>query len=100
VSDIFRSFGALGQDVNYVIVKNYGLAGKFEIYDQSNVRKDLLALGAREIAIPALDGVVRQSVDRASLSFSAFAEGKNASFGSGRGRGCALPPGGRLNIPV
>ena len=36
------------------------VAGSFSVYDQSKVRKDLLAVGAREIAIPALDGTVYQ----------------------------------------
>jgi hypothetical protein len=88
VGHLKECFGALGQDVNYVIVKNYGVAAKFEIYDQSNVRKDLLAAGAREISIPALDGSVYQSVDRASLSFSGFADGQNASYGYTERRYC------------
>src|SRR6266481_421690 len=73
VGHLKECFGALGRDVNYVIVKNYGVAGKFDVYDQSNVRKDLLSVGAREIAFPSLDGSVYQSVDRASIAFSAFA---------------------------
>jgi hypothetical protein len=88
VGHLKECFGALGRDVTYVVVKNYGVAGKFEVYDQSNVRKDLLAAGAREIAIPGLDGSVYQSVDRASLSFSAFADGQNAQFGYTERRYC------------
>jgi hypothetical protein len=88
VGHLKECFGALGQDVNYVIVKNYGVAGKFDVYDQSNVRKDLLAAGAREIAIPELDGTVYQSVDRASISFSSFADGQNPNFGYTERRYC------------
>jgi hypothetical protein len=88
VGHLKECFGALGRDVNYVIVKNYGVAGKFDVYDQSNVRKDLISVGAREIAIPALDGSVYQSVDRASISFSAFAEGQNGNFGYTERRYC------------
>lgn len=88
VGHLKECFGALGRDVHYVIVKNFGVAAKFDVYDQSNTRKDLLAAGAREIAIPALDGSVYQSVDRASLAFSAFAEGQNASFGFTERRYC------------
>ena len=69
-------------------MKNFGVASKFEVYDQSNVRKDLLSAGARQITIPALDGSVYQSVDRSNLAFSAFAEGQNASFGFTERRYC------------
>ncbi len=88
VGHLKECFGALGRDVNYIIVKNYGVAGKFEVYEQSNVRKDLVAAGAREITLPALDGSVYQSVDRASIAFSAFAEGQNANFGFTERRYC------------
>lgn len=69
VGHLNECFGSLGRNVNYVVVKNYGVAGKFDVYDNSNARQDLLAVGAREIAIPALDGAVYQSVDRARVSF-------------------------------
>lgn len=88
VGHLKECFGALGRDVNYVIVKNFGVAGKFDVYDQSNTRKDLLAAGAREIEIPVLDGSVYQSVDRASIAFSAFAEGQNPNFGFTERRYC------------
>jgi len=88
VGHLKECFGALGRDVNYIIVKNFGVAGKFDVYDQSNVRKDLLAAGAREIAIPSLDGAVYQSVDRASIAFSAFADGQSAHFGFTERRYC------------
>lgn len=86
VGHLKECFGALGRDVHYVIVKNFGVANKFEVYDQSNVRKDILAAGAREIVIPALDGTVYQSVDRSSLSFSGFAD--SPSFGYTERRYC------------
>lgn len=76
VGHLKECFAALGTDVNYVIVKNYGVAAKFDVYEGSNIRQDLLAAGAKEISIPALDGTVYQSVDKASLSFSAFCEGE------------------------
>jgi hypothetical protein len=88
VGHLKECFGALGRDVNYVIVKNYGVAGKFDVYDQSNVRKDLISVGAREIAFPALDGSVYQAVDRASIPFSAFADGQNGNFGFTERRYC------------
>ena len=61
-------------------VKNFGVAAKFDVYDNSNIRKDLLAAGAKEISIPALDGTVYQSVDKASQAFSAFTEGQEAGY--------------------
>jgi hypothetical protein len=88
VGHLKECFAALGSDVNYVIVKNFGVAGKFDVYDQSNVRQDLLAAGAREIAIPVLDGSVYQSVDRASISFTSFADGQNGTFGFTERRYC------------
>lgn len=88
VGHLKECFGALGREVNYVIVKNYGVAGKFDVYDQSNVRQDLLSVGAREIAFPALDGSVYQTVDRASLAFSAFAEAQNGHFSYTERRYC------------
>jgi hypothetical protein len=88
VGHLKECFGALGRDVNYVIVKNYGVAGKFDVYDNSNVRQDLIAVGAREIAIPALDGAVYQSVDRASVAFSSFADGRTGNFSYTERRYC------------
>jgi hypothetical protein len=88
VGHLKECFAALGRDVNYVVVKNYGVAGKFDVYDNSHVRKDLLAIGAREINFPALDGSVYQSVDRASISFTAFAEGQTGNFGFTERRYC------------
>jgi hypothetical protein len=81
VGHLKECFQALGKDVSYVIVKNFGVAAKFEIYDGSNVRKELLAIGAKEISIPALDGSVYQSVDRSSLPFSSFADAQGPNFG-------------------
>jgi hypothetical protein len=69
-------------------VRNFGVAGKFDIYDKSHIRQDLLAAGAREIAFPALDGSVYQSVDRASISFSTFAESQGGNFGFTERRYC------------
>jgi hypothetical protein len=88
VGHLKECYTALGRDVSYVIVKNFGVAGKFDVYDQSNVRKDLLSVGAREIDFPALDGSVYQSVDRASISFNAFADGIGGNFGYTERRYC------------
>lgn len=65
-------FAALGSTITYVVVKNFGVAAQFGIYENSTIRKELRAAGAIEIALPALEGVVYQSVDKTSLPFSAF----------------------------
>ena len=58
------------------------------LFRSSNVRKDLEAAGAREITIPALDGTVYQSVDKASVSFTAFTEGRGTKAGYTERRYC------------
>lgn len=88
VGHLKECFKALGNDVSYVIVRNFGVAGKFDVYDQSNVRKELLAIGAKEVSLPALDGSVYQAVDRSSLPFTAFAEAQGANFGFTERRYC------------
>lgn len=80
VGHLKECYGALGNDVDYVVVKNLGVATKFDVYDGSNIRKDVLAAGAKELTIPALDGTVYQSVDKASAAFSAFCEGTEAGY--------------------
>jgi len=76
VGHLKECYGALGAAVKYVIVKNLGVAPRFDVYEDSNTREDLVAAGAIEITIPALDGTVYQSVDRTSLSFVAFCDGE------------------------
>jgi len=88
VGHLKNCFAALGGDVDYVLVKNQGVAAKFDVYDGSNTRKDLLAAGAKEITIPALDGAVYQSVDRESAAFSAFSEGQGVKVGFTERRYC------------
>ncbi len=88
VGHLKECFAALGADVSYVIVRNFGVAAQFDVYDASNVRQDLLAAGAREISIPALDGTVYQSVDKASVPFSSFIEGEGTSAGFTERRYC------------
>ena len=88
VGHLKECFVALGNAVEYVIVKNLGVAAKFDVYDASNIRKDLLAAGAKEITIPILDGTVYQSVDKASVAFSAFCEGQGTEAGFTERRYC------------
>lgn len=88
VGHLKECFTSLGREVNYIVVKNMGVASKFDVYDQSKVRQELLSNGAREIDLPALDPAVYQSVDKASVSFSAFAENKGGSFSFTERRYC------------
>jgi hypothetical protein len=88
VGHLKECFGALGNAVNYVIVKNLGVAAKFDVYDGSKIRKEIIAAGAAEITIPALDGTVYQSVDKASVAFSAFCEGQGTDAGFTERRYC------------
>ncbi len=88
VGHLKECFQQLGRDVNYVIIRNFGVAQKFEIYDNSSIRKDVLAAGAREIALPPLDGAVYQSVDRSSLAFSTYAESAGTHGGFTEKRYC------------
>jgi hypothetical protein len=88
VGHLKECYGALGKEVNYVIVKNNGVATRFEVYDQSKVREDLLKAGAKEITMPALDPAVYQSVDRASIPFSAFADNNGGTFSYTERRYC------------
>jgi hypothetical protein len=88
VGHLKECLGSLGREVTYVIVKNLGVAEKFELYDQSKVREELLSFGTKEIALPPLDQAVYQSIDRSSLPFSAFAENKGGTFGFTERRYC------------
>jgi hypothetical protein len=88
VGHLKECFAELGRDVTYVVVRNLGVAPKFEVYDQSNVRKELLGTGAREVELPLLDPAVYQAVDRSSLPFSAFAENQGGTFGFTERRYC------------
>jgi hypothetical protein len=88
VGHLKNCFAALGSDIDYVLVKNLGVATKFQVYDGSNTRKELLAAGAREICLPALDAAVYQAVDRNSLAFSTFAEGQGTDAGFTERRYC------------
>jgi len=88
VGHLKECFAALGKDVKYLIVKNMGVASHFTVYEQSHVRQELLSAGAQEMVLPALDTTVFQSVDRASIPFSAFAESNAGNFGYTERRYC------------
>jgi hypothetical protein len=88
VGHLKECLAALGKDIQYLIVKNFGVASHFNVYDQSHVRQELLAAGAREMALPALDTAVFQSVDRSSLPFSAFIDNGEGTFSYTERRYC------------
>jgi hypothetical protein len=88
VGHLKECHAALGKDVKYAMVKNLGVASHFAVYDQSRVRQELLAEGALEMVLPALDSVVFQSVDRASIPFTAFADNVGGPFGYTERRYC------------
>ncbi|MBC8164346.1 MAG: hypothetical protein H7Y20_00580 [Bryobacteraceae bacterium] len=88
VGHLKECFSALGRDPNYLMVRNLGVASKFEVYDQSNVREEILAIGGKEITFPGLDPFVYQSVDRASVSFAAFADNQGGNFSYTERRYC------------
>ena len=88
VGHLKECYAELGRSANYVIAKNLGVAVKFDVYDGSKVRQDLLNEGAREIQIPALDPAVYQSLDKSSLSFHDFAENQDGTFSFTERRYC------------
>lgn len=88
VGHLKECYSEIGKAASYVIVRNYGVAGKFEVYDASNVREELLNNGAREISIPELDPAVYQSIDKASVSFDDFADNRGGNFSYTERRYC------------
>jgi hypothetical protein len=88
VGHLKECLAALRRDVKYLMVKNLGVASHFAVYDQSHVRQELLGAGAQEMALPPLDSVVFQSVDRASIPFTAFADNVGGPFGYTERRYC------------
>lgn len=88
VGHLKECYSEIGKAANYVVVRNLGVASKFEVYDGSNVREELLNNGAREITIPPLDSAVYQSVDKASVSFDDFADNRGGTFSYTERRYC------------
>jgi hypothetical protein len=88
VGHLKECYTELGRSVNYIIVRNLGVASKFDVYDHSKIREELLNSGAREITMPALDPAVYQSVDKASISFQDFADNSGGEFSYTERRYC------------
>jgi hypothetical protein len=68
--------GVFGTSANFVVVKNafFGDADHYTLYDSSQVRKDLIKSGAKELVLPAMWGDAYDAVDRFSLPFFKVAE--------------------------
>jgi len=88
VGHLKECYDALGADPAYIMVRNLGVSSKFDVYDQSNTRDELLNAGGRELTFPALDPFVYQSVDKASVPFSAFADNVGGNFSYTERRYC------------
>jgi hypothetical protein len=88
VGHLKECYTALGPQMNYVLARNLGVASRFDIYDGSHIRSEILGSSGREITIPALDPVVFQSVDKASVSFEDFASNRGGSFSYTERRYC------------
>lgn len=80
LSVALKDFAAVPAD--WIVVKNlyHGDPAKFVRYDGSNARKDALALGAREIAMPELLDDLYDTLDQASMPFSVACEDGTLSF--------------------
>lgn len=80
LSVALKDFAAVPAD--WIVVKNlyHGDPAKFVRYDGSNARKDALALGAHEIAIPELLDDLFDTLDQASMPFSVACEDGALSF--------------------
>jgi hypothetical protein len=88
VGHLKECFAELGRDPDYLLVKNFGVASAFEVYDNSKVRQEMLTAGAKELQFPALDPAVYQSVDKASVSFQDFADNVGGDFSYTERRYC------------
>jgi hypothetical protein len=88
VGHLKEALSELGRDPSYVMVRNLGVASQFEVYEQSKIREELLAMGGKEITFPALDPFVYQSVDKASVSFANFADNLGGNFSYTERRYC------------
>lgn len=88
VGHLKECLSAIGKDVKYLVVRNLGVSGRFDVYEQSHTRQELLSIGTKEIELPALDSVVFQSVDKSSLPFSDFASDSSGKFSYTERRYC------------
>jgi hypothetical protein len=63
VSDTFSSV------IDFVVVKNLGRSPDFSQLDESPIMQRLLARGAAQVALPALDPATMYKIDRLGTSF-------------------------------
>jgi len=69
VSELERALGYFGQQVQHVLVKNFGRGNDFGALDQSDPKRRLDELNGRVIEIPALQTSSMYAIDHGGLSF-------------------------------
>ena len=78
VNELERAKNTLGDDVTYVVVKNFGRSPDFSQLDESPTLRAILAQGGYVFELPALDMQTMYKIDRFGSSFWAAT---NASDG-------------------
>ena len=64
-----RLVATYGRGPNYIVVKNLGRGRDFSLLDESPALASARALGARVMALPALDEASMRKIDRRNASF-------------------------------
>ncbi len=70
----------VGKNANWLVVRNLKTSPVTEIYDGSNARKELLALGAREITIERLPWNLNSMLQKSSKSISGLIQDESVFF--------------------
>ncbi len=70
----------IGDRANWLVVRNLKTSPVTEIYDNSNARKALLEVGAKEITIERLPWNLNSMIQKASKSISALIEDESIFF--------------------
>lgn len=70
----------VGKNANWLVVRNLKTSPVTEIYDGSNARKELLALGAREITIERLPWNLNSMLQKSSKSIGGLIQDESVFF--------------------
>ncbi len=70
----------VGKNANWIVVRNLKTSPVTEIYDGSNARKELLALGAREITIERLPWNLNSMLQKSSKSINGLIQDESVFF--------------------
>ncbi len=70
----------VGNNANWIVVRNLKTSPVTEIYDGSNARKELLALGAREITIERLPWNLNSMLQKSSKSINGLIQDESVFF--------------------